>query len=129
MRTGWGRASGVVVGLVVAVGLADCSSKQDAATTGAPHDVACATNGGFTACVRACGELDEVETVAASCTDGVYRCPSPHVPAASCPSDSWPSGRFAGCGPWVANYDCATAAVCASGVWTCPASGLDASGS
>ena len=61
--------------------------------------------------------------MAATCADGLWACPAPLIPAASCPIDSWPTGRLAGCGPWVSNYDCVGQAVCSDGFWMCPSDG------
>jgi len=74
----------------------------------------------FTACVKVCGEPDDRESTAAQCVDGFYSCPAPLVPAASCAANAWPSGPYAGCGPWVSGYNCSFRAVCDQHLWTCP---------
>lgn len=97
-------------------------SRHDAggADAGGAEAVACRPVSGFTACVRACGEADMSEPMAAECVDGFYACAEPLIPAIACPDDAWPTGPFAGCGPWVTGHDCFCAAVCDEGLWTCP---------
>ena len=85
-----------------------------------PAVVACAPTSGFTSCVHACGETNETESVAATCDAGRYNCPPGTRPAIGCPAESWPSGSFAGCGPWVEGYDCTCRSICDDGLWTCP---------
>src|SRR5579872_6543256 len=52
---------------------------EDDVAIGSDADRVCGA--GFTACVHSCGEKDDSEPTAADCTDGVYRCPAPLVPA------------------------------------------------
>jgi hypothetical protein len=100
----------------------DVGADVDAATdVSAPSCLR--TDGAFTACVKQCGEPDDKESMSAACTDGTWRCPAPLVPAATCAPNSWPSGPFAGCGPWVNGYDCTCPARCVDGAWTCPGCG------
>ena len=73
----------------------------------------------FTGCVKECGDPARRVPEAARCVDGFYACPKPLIVAASCPGDAWPDGSYAGCGPWVENYDCTCPAVCEDRLWTC----------
>jgi hypothetical protein len=95
---------------------------QDAAGEDVPmaSDALRVCGAGFTACAHACGEKNDTELTAASCTDGVYSCPAPLIPAIDCGAGSWPTGGPAGCGPWVEGYDCTSSSVCNRGLWTCP---------
>jgi hypothetical protein len=95
---------------------------QDAAGDDVPMapDALRVCGAGFTACVHACGEKNDTEPTAASCTDDVYRCPAPLIPAIDCGDGAWPTGAFAGCWPWVEGYDCTSSSVCDHGLWACP---------
>jgi hypothetical protein len=109
-------------------------SSSDAAVDAdgsSPERAACVAEAGFSACVHTCGEATNSEATSATCTDGAYHCAAPLVPAVNCPDDSWVSGPFKRCGPWVDGYDCTTVAVCSEErLWTCPGgSETDASAS
>ena len=97
----------------------NCPETTTPTSPPARPEVACVA-GAFTACVHACGEADDTEPTAAACVGGRYLCPAPLRPAASCPADAWPTGAFAGCGPWVENYNCACRSICDAHLWTCP---------
>jgi hypothetical protein len=127
--TGSGGADGV--GGAAGAGGNDSGGADDGDTA---QDAAppCSPGSGFTACVKACGEADQKEKEAAACVAGRYQCSGQLIPAVTCPPASWPSGPFAGCGPWVEGYDCGCAspctcpATCTNGLWTCELSCPDA---
>ncbi len=80
----------------------------------------CESGRRFTPCVKSCGASNEQVPSQATCENGRYTCPAGEVPGISCPDGAWPSGPFAGCGPWVTGADCGTwRGVCEDGFWTC----------
>src|SRR5262249_19519978 len=118
--------SSVMRRALLSLALAAVSCSQGSAAAPADASVQATCGAGFTACVRACGEKDDREATAATCADGVYTCPAPLTPAITCGPSAWPTGPFAGCGPWVEGYDCTSPAVCESGLWTCAGAASDA---
>ena len=72
----------------------------------------------FTACVHSCGESNTTETVAATCSGGVYSCDNSTIPAVACGQGSWTTALT--CGPWVSGHDCGQqCGLCVKGLWTC----------
>src|SRR6185369_33985 len=116
---------------VVVVAMAGCSASNtsepvkqpgEPAEAGAPGEPECTSDSNFiTGCVVECGESSPSVATAARCVDGKYQCPTGTKAAALCPADSWPSGAYQGCGPWIENYNCSScAARCVDRSWTCP---------
>ncbi len=92
------------------------------ASSSQPAGTPCGDSSFFTACVHSCGETNDSEAVAATCTGGKYHCDAPLIPAAACDPSGWTVSRLP-CGPWVAGYDCGqSCAVCdVTRGWTCAA--------